>query len=90
MSIFWLTFVDFIRIAGSITGKITSTEGFTNEVIHPLTYYESDGILYLYRAFGNVVYGTKVPMTLIEQEVGGFEAFHTEHLKTAINLVQNY
>ena len=90
MSIFWLNFEDFINLAGSIKGKITSAEGFTDEVIHPLVYYESDSILYLYRAFGNIVYGTQVQMALIEQQVGGFDSFHTEHLSKAINLVQNY
>jgi len=90
MSIFWLDFEDFIRLAGSFSGKIASTEGHTNEVIHPLTYYISgDNILYIYRAFGNVIYGTMVQMTLIEQEMG-FDAFAKEHLPKAIHLTQNY
>ena len=90
MSVFWLNFEDFINFAGSFSSKIANTEGATNsEVIHPLSYYESDGILYLYRAFANVVYGTKVQTIQIDQDMG-LDAFRNEHLVKAIHLTENY
>ena len=86
MSIFWLTFEDF-KI---ISERIVKTEGFqTENPIHPLAYYESDGIMYIYRAFGNVIYGTKVSMFEIEKEIG-MENFHMEHLSKAIHLTEKY
>ena len=85
MSIFWITITDFFKIED----RILTTEGL-GKTIHPLTYYDSDGIMYLYRAFENFVYASKVSVDVIEREFGGIEAFHTEHLSKAINLTQNY
>jgi len=85
-----MTFDDFIALAGNITGKIVSAEGVTDEVIHPLSYYETDRILFIYRAFGNIIYGTRVSMTDIETLEGGVDGFFKQHLERAIHLTQNY